>query len=179
MTQTYPAGEPPNRGLIVCNHERVRRWLILLLPFLLQIALGGYINASAVIIWSLICPLGALVFDDPRHAPYWFLGYLALVVISVDVNRVFGELKADLPDYLKLFLSNEWGDFLIHPDASQAFGFDQGRRVLIQDSFADGPWMNLGVDVFVRHVTPERYRPGMGLRPGEASHPIVALMPAL
>jgi len=49
----------------------------------------------------------------------------------------------------------------------------------IQDSFADGPWMNLGVDVFVRHVTPERYRPGMGLRPGEASHPIVALMPAL
>src|SRR5438132_2396294 len=36
----------------------------------------------------------------------------------------------------------------------------------IQDSF-DGPWMNLGVDVFVRHVTPRRYRPGMGLRPGE------------
>jgi chloramphenicol 3-O phosphotransferase len=26
--------------------------------------------------------------------------------------------------------------------------------------------MNLGVDVFVREVTPERYRPGMGLRPG-------------
>lgn len=35
----------------------------------------------------------------------------------------------------------------------------------IQDTF-DGPWMNLGVDVFVRHVTPEHYRPGIGLRPG-------------
>lgn len=35
----------------------------------------------------------------------------------------------------------------------------------IQRTF-DGPWMNLGVDVFVREVTPERYRPGMGLRPG-------------
>ena len=36
----------------------------------------------------------------------------------------------------------------------------------IQESF-DGPWMNLGVDVFVREVTPPRYRPGMGLRPGD------------
>jgi diguanylate cyclase (GGDEF)-like protein len=61
----------------------------------------------------------------------------ALVVIGVDVNRVFGQLQADLPSYLKLFLANEWGDFLIHPDASQTFGFDQGRRVLMQDSFAD------------------------------------------
>lgn len=30
----------------------------------------------------------------------------------------------------------------------------------------DGPWMNLGVDVHVRHVTPPRCRPGIGLRPG-------------
>lgn len=28
------------------------------------------------------------------------------------------------------------------------------------------PWMNLGVDVFVRHITPPPYRPGIGLRPG-------------
>jgi chloramphenicol 3-O phosphotransferase len=36
---------------------------------------------------------------------------------------------------------------------------------LIQQTL-EGPWMNLGVDVFVRHMTPERYRPGIGLRPG-------------
>jgi len=35
----------------------------------------------------------------------------------------------------------------------------------IQETF-DGVWMNLGVDTFVRHVTPKRYRPGIGLRPG-------------
>jgi diguanylate cyclase len=62
---------------------------------------------------------------------------VGLIVISVDVNRVFGALKADLPSHLKLFLTNEWGDFLIHPDPAQAFGFDQGRRVLIQESFAE------------------------------------------
>src|ERR1017187_5955454 len=35
----------------------------------------------------------------------------------------------------------------------------------IQDSF-EGVWMNLGVDGFARHVTPTRFRPGIGLRPG-------------
>jgi chloramphenicol 3-O phosphotransferase len=48
----------------------------------------------------------------------------------------------------------------------------------IQDTF-DGVWMNLGVDVFVREVTPPRYRPGMGLRPGEAAHPVAPLVPTL
>ncbi len=58
-----------------------------------------------------------------------------LVVINVDLNGLFGLLKADLPGDFRVFLTNEWGDFLIHPDASQAFGFDSGRRVLVQDTF--------------------------------------------
>jgi chloramphenicol 3-O phosphotransferase len=49
---------------------------------------------------------------------------------------------------------------------------------VIQKTFP-GPWMNIGVDVFVRHVTPERYRPGMGLRPGEEGHEIAPLVPVL
>jgi chloramphenicol 3-O phosphotransferase len=36
---------------------------------------------------------------------------------------------------------------------------------VIQETF-EGPWMNLGVDVFARGVTPKRYQPGIGLRPG-------------
>jgi chloramphenicol 3-O phosphotransferase len=49
---------------------------------------------------------------------------------------------------------------------------------VIQETFP-GPWMNLGVDVFSRHVTPARYRPGMGLRPGEESHELAPLVPVL
>lgn len=48
----------------------------------------------------------------------------------------------------------------------------------IQETF-DGLWMNLGVDVFVTEVTPKRYRPGMGLRPGEEGHRLAPLVPAL
>ncbi len=56
--------------------------LILLLPFLLQIALGGFINSSAVVLWSLICPICGLVFGSPLEAIRWFIGYLALVAVS-------------------------------------------------------------------------------------------------
>lgn len=56
--------------------------LVLLLPFFLMIALGGFINSSAVILWSFICPLGALLFDEPKSAPKWFLAFLGVVLLS-------------------------------------------------------------------------------------------------
>jgi adenylate cyclase len=57
-------------------------FLILILPFCLMLALGGFVNGSAVILWALICPLGALLFDEPSHAPRWFLAYVILVGVS-------------------------------------------------------------------------------------------------
>ena len=56
--------------------------LILLLPFVLMITLGGFVNGSAVVLWALISPLGAMLFDEPRHAPRWFLAFASLVVLS-------------------------------------------------------------------------------------------------
>src|SRR6186713_1154344 len=50
--------------------------LILLLLFALMVALGGYINGSAVILWSLVSPLGAMIFDNPKNAPRWFYAYV-------------------------------------------------------------------------------------------------------
>lgn len=48
---------------------------------------------------------------------------------------------------------------------------------VMQETF-DGPWMDLGVDVFVREITPPRYRPGVGLRPGDDLPDLRALVPA-
>lgn len=60
---------------------------------------------------------------------------LGLIVINVDLNGLFDRLKSDLPSAYQLYLSNHWGDFLIHPNPAEAFGFDQGRRIFIQESF--------------------------------------------
>jgi guanylate cyclase len=57
--------------------------LILLLPFALMLTLGGFINGSVVIIWSLISPLGALLFYSKKTAPIWLFSFIALVIISL------------------------------------------------------------------------------------------------
>jgi guanylate cyclase len=56
--------------------------LILFLPFLLMIALGGFIRSSAVILWSLLSPLGALLFGEPRQGIRWLAAYLSLTILS-------------------------------------------------------------------------------------------------
>jgi guanylate cyclase len=56
--------------------------LILFLPFLLMIALGGFIKSSAVILWSLLAPLGAMLFGEPRQGLRWLAAYLSLAIIS-------------------------------------------------------------------------------------------------
>lgn len=56
--------------------------LILFLPFLLMIALGGFIKSSAVILWSLLAPLGAMLFGEPRQALRWLAAYLGLAIVS-------------------------------------------------------------------------------------------------
>ncbi len=60
---------------------------------------------------------------------------LGLVVINLDLNGLFGRLRSTLPSTHQVYLSNHWGDYLIHPNSAEAFGFDAGRRVLIQDAF--------------------------------------------
>lgn len=57
--------------------------LALLLPFFLTIVLGGFLRSSAFILWSLLSPIGALLFDErPRRALRWLAAFLALMVLS-------------------------------------------------------------------------------------------------
>ena len=61
----------------------------------------------------------------------------ALIVINIDLNQLFDQLRSDLPAHYQVYLSNRWGDLLIHPDQSRTFGFDQGRRHFLQTEFPD------------------------------------------
>ena len=49
--------------------------MMLLLPFLLQWSLGGFVPSGAVALWAFTAPLGALVFYGPRGAIPWFAGF--------------------------------------------------------------------------------------------------------
>jgi diguanylate cyclase (GGDEF)-like protein/PAS domain S-box-containing protein len=56
-----------------------------------------------------------------------------IVVIDVDLGGLFELLLANMPQGLGVLLTNQQGDYLIHPDPGKTFGFEQGRVFRIQD----------------------------------------------
>lgn len=77
--------------------------LILLLPFLLQLSLGGFIPSSAVIIWALVSPLGALAFYDVKKSIFWFAGFVILLITAFLLN-----------DFLPLYVNNSISETFIN-----------------------------------------------------------------
>jgi len=61
---------------------RIQLFLILILPFLLQWSLGGFSASGSVIIWSILAPIGALMFAGTTRAIPWFLAYVLLMALS-------------------------------------------------------------------------------------------------
>jgi adenylate cyclase len=74
--------------------------LILVVPALLCVALGGLAASSGVILWSLLAPLGAVVFDRPSRAWAWFLAFVVLLVVTIPLAE--SRPEAGLPDNVVL-----------------------------------------------------------------------------
>jgi len=73
--------------------------LSILLPFLLSLSLGGFAPSSAVILWALMGPLGAIVLYDRRSAVGWSLLYIALLCVSLAVEDYLRPSN-NLPEWL-------------------------------------------------------------------------------
>jgi len=73
-------------------------WMSLLLPFALQWSLGGFGNSSAVSLWALTSPIGALLFLGPRRAVPWFLGFAALVAFSGAIDSTLAASAPEIPE---------------------------------------------------------------------------------
>lgn len=74
--------------------------LILLLPCLLHLSLGNFVSSSAVIIWAMLCPLGALAFQNAKAAGYWLLLFLVCMVLVFFLENKLFINKSYLPDQL-------------------------------------------------------------------------------
>ena len=74
--------------------------LMLLLPFLLQWSLGGFVESGSVAIWAFFAPLAALVFYGPREAIPWFGAFLGLVVFSAAIDGLLPEPSHAIPSWV-------------------------------------------------------------------------------
>jgi adenylate cyclase len=85
------------------DYERFRRaqlLIVLVVPFLLTVALGGLASSGVVTLWSFLAPLGAITFDSPRSAWRWFGAFAALLVLVTPLSLIVRPEPAALPDWL-------------------------------------------------------------------------------
>jgi adenylate cyclase len=70
--------------------------LFLMLPTLVHFTLGGFVNSSGVVMYSIIGVLGAVSFADARRGGLWFAGYAAVVIALVPLDPVLRTWAPDL-----------------------------------------------------------------------------------
>lgn len=84
--------------------RRSQLWMSLLLPFALQWSLGGFRTGSAVALWAVTAPLGALLFVGARQAVPWFAAFVGLVAFSGAVDPVLFARAPNLPGVVVVVL---------------------------------------------------------------------------
>ena len=58
-----------------------------------------------------------------------------VLVINVDLRAAISRIRDTIDSDSELYVVNENGDYLVHPDKSKEFGFERGQRQRIQDDF--------------------------------------------
>jgi PAS domain S-box-containing protein len=56
-----------------------------------------------------------------------------LILINVDMRPAFDELRARTEEGARLYVANEDGDYLVHPDPKREFAFELGGQARLQD----------------------------------------------
>ena len=62
--------------------------LSLFLPFLVMVSLGGYQESGAIVVWSLVAPMGAMLFTGRREAVGWFVGFILVLVLGAALEPI-------------------------------------------------------------------------------------------
>jgi guanylate cyclase len=75
---------------------------ILVLPWLVMLALGGFAESSAVIIWATLCPLCSLLLEDLRRTTLWIIGFVVLLIAGA-LLQPWLEPAGLPPEFVTLF----------------------------------------------------------------------------
>jgi len=76
--------------------------LSLVLPFVLQLSLGGFVASSGVVLWSFTAPLGALLFAGREAAGRWFVAFLGVIALSAVIDPLLANKTDQIPHWLEI-----------------------------------------------------------------------------
>jgi adenylate cyclase len=76
----------------------------MLLPFMFQWSLGGFVPSGAVMLWSLISLAGSLTFQDVRLGLRWLAAFLVLTAVSGLIDQRLQSVQIEVaPEITTLF----------------------------------------------------------------------------
>src|ERR1041385_2082058 len=87
---------------------------------------GGVIAVPHVPTLRVATPI-----HEPGGKPF------GIVVINVSMRPIFERLRSLVRAGGQVYVANDQGDYLLHPDAAKAFAFEFGKRARWQDDFPD------------------------------------------
>jgi adenylate cyclase len=85
--------------------------MLLVMPFFMQWAIGGYEASSGIAIWAILSPIGALMILGTRQSTPWFMLFTLLAGLSWRLNYMFVGNSLPIPAHIKdtFFLMNIMG----------------------------------------------------------------------
>ena len=85
--------------------------MLLVMPFFMQWAIGGYAASSGIAIWAILSPIGALMILGTRQSTSWFVLFAGLAALSWELNDRFVGNSLPIPSHIKdtFFLMNIMG----------------------------------------------------------------------
>ncbi len=106
--------------------------MLLVMPFFMQWAIGGFAASSGVAIWAILSPVGALMILGTRQSTPWFLLFVGLAFVSWKLNPFFAGNAMPIPTNVKdvFFLMNITGTAAILYGVLRFFQ-SQKERILI------------------------------------------------
>jgi adenylate cyclase len=85
--------------------------MLLVMPFFMQWAIGGYEASSGIAIWAILSPIGALMILGTKQSTPWFMLFTLLSGLSWKLNYMFIGNSLPIPAPIKdtFFLMNIMG----------------------------------------------------------------------
>ncbi|PPC87154.1 MAG: adenylate/guanylate cyclase domain-containing protein [Methylotenera sp.] len=85
--------------------------MLLVMPFFMQWAIGGYEASSGIAIWAILSPIGALMILGTKQSTPWFILFAFLAGLSWKLNYLFAGNSLPIPSHIKdtFFLMNIMG----------------------------------------------------------------------
>ena len=106
--------------------------MLLVMPFFMQWAIGGYQASSGIAIWAILSPIGALMILGTKQSTPWFVLFAVLAGLSWKLNYMFAGNSLPIPPHVKdtFFLMNIIGTTCILYAVMRFFQSQKERTLL-------------------------------------------------